>query len=80
MPSVRLEDFIERELQWEAGDDPVAQFNIRGNWTSRKFGNSGEYRHVEAHTCSMLGMDDKECQKWIFDFLAPMRETMKTGE
>lgn len=80
MPAVRLEDFIERELQWEAGDDPVAQFNIRGNWTSRKFGNSGEYRHVEAHTCYMLDMDDKECQKWMFDFLAPMRETMKTGE
>lgn len=79
-PVVRIKEFIDRELQWEAGDDPVKQFNVRGNWTTRKFGNSDDYRHVDAYTCDMLGMDDGECQKWIFDFLAPMRETMKAGE
>ena len=28
-PAKRLEEFIEKELNWDAGDDPVAQFNIR---------------------------------------------------
>ena len=79
-PAVRLEELIKKELQWEEGDDPVKQFNVRGNWANRKFGNSGDYRHVDSHTCAMLEMDDGECQKWIFDFLAPMRETMKVGE
>ena len=79
-PAVRLEELIKKELQWEEGDDPVKQFNVRGNWANRKFGNSGDYRHVDSHTCAMLEMDDGECQKWIFDFLAPMRETMKAGE
>ena len=78
-PGIRLEEFINKELQWKAGDDPVKQFNVRGNWTSRKFGNSGDYRHVDAHTCHMLGMDDGESRNWIFDFLAPMREKMKIG-
>lgn len=79
-PGVHLEELIINELQWEAEDDPVRQFNVRGNWTTRKFGNSGDYRHVDAHTCHMLGMREEECQKWIFDFLAPMRETMKAGD
>lgn len=79
-PIVRIEEFINRELQWEAGDDPVKQFNVRGNWTTRKFGNSSDYRHVDAHTCDMLEMGDDECQKWLFNFLAPMRETMKAGD
>lgn len=79
-PAKRLEEFIEKELNWDAGDDPVAQFNIRGNWTNRKFGNSGSYRHVEEAVCYMLGLTATEAQKWIFDFLAPMRETMKAGE
>lgn len=64
----------------DAGDDPIERYNIKSNWTQRKFGNSGEYRHVDAHTCAMLGMNGDECQKWIFDFLAPMREGMKGGE
>ena len=79
-PAKRLEEFIEKELNWDAGDDPAAQFNIRGNWTNRKFGNSGSYRHVEEAVCYMLGLTATEAQKWIFDFLAPMRETMKAGE
>ena len=41
--------------------------------------NSSDYRHVDAHTCHMLGMDEGECWNWILDFLAPMREKMKIG-
>lgn len=75
-PAIRLEELIERELKWESGVDPVERFNVRGNWTQRKFGN-GDYRHVEKHTCSMLGMSEEEQEKWLEDFLAPMRERMK---
>ena len=78
-PAIRLEELIERELKWESRVDPVERFNVRGNWTQRKFGN-GDYRHVEKHTCSMLGMSEEEQEKWLEDFLAPMRERMKAGE
>ena len=79
-PGVRLEELIERELKWENGDDPVKQFNIRGNWTTRKYGNSGSYRHVDSAVQKMLGMTFEESQQWLLDFLAPMRETMKNTD
>ncbi len=75
MPATRLEELIEQKLKWSAGDDPVERFNVRGNWTTRKFGN-GDYRPVDIHTCDMLGLSDEEYKKWQEDFLAPMREKM----
>lgn len=77
-PAVRLEELIEGKLKWNAGDDPVERFNVRGNWTTRKFGN-GDYRPVDVHTFDMLGMSVEECQKWREVFLEPFRESM-TGE
>ena len=71
-PGVRLEEWIERELIWEPGDDPVAQYNIKSNWDRRKFGNSGEYRDVTGHTQMMLGMTHDEAMKWLTDFLKPV--------
>ena len=78
-PAVRLEELIERKLNWNAGDDPVERFNVRGNWTTRKFGN-GDYRPVDVHTFDMLGMSAEERRKWQEDFLEPLRESMKAGE
>lgn len=75
-PGVRLEEFIERELNWESGDDPVKQYNIRSNWTNRKFGNSGDYRKVDEHICNMLGMGEEECQIWMQEFLKPITKTI----
>lgn len=75
MPTTRLEELIDRKLKWKSGDDPVKQFNVRGNWTTRKFGN-GDYRPVDIHTCDMLGLSDDDYKKWQEDFLAPMREKM----
>lgn len=74
-PAYRLEELIDRHLNWEAGDDPVSQYNICSNWTSRKFGN-GDYRHVDAAVHKMLGMTEEESRKWLDDFLAPMREKL----
>ena len=71
-PGVRLEEWIERELTWEAGDDPVAQYNIKSNWDRRKFGNSSEYRDVTGHTQMMLGMTRDESLRWLTDFLKPV--------
>ena len=79
-PGVRLEEWIERELQWEPGDDPVAQYNIKSNWGTRKFGNSGSYRHVEAAVHAMLGMDSSESLLWMMDFLKPTREKSEISE
>ena len=78
-PGVRLEELIERELKWESGDDPLERFNVRGNWTNRKFGNSGSYRQVDEAVHQMLGLTQEECEAWLTAFLAPMREKM-TGE
>lgn len=78
-PAVRLEELIERKLNWNAGDDPVERFNVRGNWTTRKFGN-GDYRPVDVHTFDMLGMSAEERRKWQEDFLEPLRESMKAGD
>ena len=78
-PGVRLEELIERELKWESGDDPLERFNVRGNWTNRKFGNSGSYRNVDAAVHEMLGLTQEEREAWFGAFLAPMREKM-TGE
>ncbi len=75
-PGVRLEEFIGRELDWDAGDDPVKQYNVRSNWTTRKFGN-GDDRQVDVHTCTMLGMGDEEHMQWLYRFLEPMREKVK---
>lgn len=71
-PGIRLEEWIERERLWEPDDDPVEQYNIRSNWTTRKFGNSGSYRHVDAAVQRMLGMTIDESHKWMIDFLKPM--------
>ena len=78
-PVARLEELIEQKLNWNAGDDPVERFNVRGNWTTRKFGN-GDYRSVDIHTCDMLGLNEEEYKKWQWDFFAPMQESMKAGE
>lgn len=74
-PAMCLEELIERELKWEKGDDPVSRFNIRGNFSLRKFGN-GECRAVDRHICNMLGMSEEECHKFLDDFFASVRETL----
>ena len=74
-----MEELITLELNRNVGDDPVEQFNVRGNWTTRKFGN-GDYRPVDVHTFDMLCMDDSEREEWREDFLEPFRESMKGGE
>lgn len=75
-PQARLEELIERELKWKDGDDPVVQFNVRGNWTTRKFGYSAFYRHVDIAVRRMLKMKEEENEKWLDDFLAPVGEKM----
>lgn len=75
-PGVRLEELIEKELPWKNGDDPIQRFNVRGNWTDRKFGNSSFYRRVESALHSMLGMTEAECEAWLKDYLKPIREKM----
>ena len=79
-PQTRLEELIEKDLQWKPGDDPLERFNVRGNWTSRKFGNSSGYRAVDMALISMLGLDSKEQDEWLQRFTAPMREKMNAGE
>ena len=74
-PQTRLEELIERELKWKDGADPMTAFNVRGNWTSRKFGN-GDYRHVEKAVMNMLEMSEREKETWLDEFLKPMREPM----
>ena len=73
-PQLRLEELIERELKWKDGDDPVAHFNVRGNWTTRKFGYSAFYRHVDDAVRQMLEMKKEDNERWLDDFLAPVRE------
>ena len=75
-PGIRLEELIEKELPWKNGDDPIQRFNVRGNWTNRKFGNSSSYRRVEGALHSMLGMTEAECEAWLKDYLKPIREKM----
>ena len=75
-PGVRLEELIERELKWENDDDPLERFNVRGNWTNRKFGNSGSYRQVDEAVHQMLGLTQEEREAWLGAFLAPMREKL----
>ena len=72
-PGIRLEELIKNELQWKPGMDPVESFNVRGNWTDRKFGN-GDYRRVDEAVFNMLGMSEEEQRTWLDRFLAPMRE------
>lgn len=74
-PAVRLEELIERELKWSAGADPVTAFNVRGNWTNRKFGN-GDYRRVDEAVMNMLEMSSEERRAWLDEFLRPLRESM----
>ena len=76
-PSGRLEEFIERSFEWEQGDDPVAQFNVRCNWGTRKFGNSTFYRHVDAAVQEMLGMTYEESRTWLTDFIQPDVELLR---
>ena len=74
-PGIRLEELIKNELQWKPGVDPVKRFNVRGNWTDRKFGN-GDYRRVDEAVFNMLGMSEEEQRTWLDRFLSPMREGM----
>ena len=74
-PGIRLEELIKNELTWKPGADPVERFNVRGNWTDRKFGN-GDYRRVDEAVMRMLGMDEEEQLSWMNRFLAPLREGM----
>ena len=77
-PGVRLEQLIEQELKWDKDVDPVERFNVRGNWTDRKFGN-GDYRRVDEAVMRMLKMNEEEQRLWLDRFLAPLREEM-SGE
>ncbi|MCR5294430.1 MAG: hypothetical protein K6E30_04535 [Lachnospiraceae bacterium] len=74
-PGVRLEEFIDSFLDWDSGDDPVDQYNIRSNWTNRKFG-YGDYRDVDAAVQKMLEMNSDESMQWLNKFLEPMRAKM----
>ncbi len=74
-PGIRLEQLIEQELKWDKDVDPVERFNVRGNWTDRKFGN-GDYRRVDEAVFNMLGMNEEEQRSWLNRFIAPMREGM----
>jgi len=78
-PATRLEELIEQELEWKNGVDPLEYFNVRGNWTSRKYGNSTVYRPVEIALQQMLEMSEDEYRKWQVDFLAPIREKLNNG-
>lgn len=78
-PQTRLEDLIEQDLNWAAGADPMTTFNIRGNWTSRKFGNSTGYRAVDMAVITMLGLNDEEQDEWLRKFTAPMRERLNAN-
>lgn len=75
---IRLEELIRNDLQWKPGMDPVERFNVRGNWTNRKFGNSCDYRDVDKAVQNMLGMDASEKETWIEAFLEPVREKLAT--
>lgn len=75
-PAIRLEELIKNELPWKPGMDPVRQFNVRGNWTNRKFGNSVFYRNVDDAVREMLGLTNEESKRWMDDFLAPVKEKM----
>ncbi len=79
VPGIRLEELIKQELHWGNSDDPVKQFNIRGNWTTRKYGNSVEYRDVDSGVQKMLKMTADESRQWLEDFLLPLREKMKNS-
>ena len=74
-PGVRLEQLIEQELKWDKDVDPVERFNVRGNWTDRKFEN-GDYRRVDEAVMRMLKMNEEEQRLWLDRFLAPLREEM----
>ena len=74
MPGIRLEEFIERYLDWEPGDDPVKRYNIKSNCTRRKYGNSGFYRDVAEAVHEMLDMNADEQLKWFEAFTAPLNE------
>lgn len=74
-PGVRLEELIKNELPWKSGMDPVEKFNVRGNWTDRRFGN-GDYRPVHEAVMKMLDMNAEEKHLWLDRFLAPFREEL----
>lgn len=75
MPQVRLEELIEQELMFEKGQDPLEHFDVRGNFTSRKYGNSPWYRRVDEAVCEMLQMNDGEQKVWIDRFMESIRNT-----
>lgn len=74
-PGIRLEELISRELKWKKESNPVKNFNVKINWTSRKFGN-GDYRRVDDVVVRMLDMTEEEKRQWFDDFSAPIRERL----
>jgi len=73
-PAARLEDLIRQELDWDSGQDPLEHFNVRGNWTTRKFGNSPEYRSVNDAVFDMLDMDESDRESWYKAFAGSMKK------
>ena len=53
----------------------MKNFNVKINWTSRKFGN-GDYRRVDDVVVRMLDMTEEEKRQWFDDFSAPIRERL----
>lgn len=74
MPAARLEELIEQEIKWEKGEDPIERFNVRGNFTHRKYGNNVYYRNVSDSLCNMLEMNDVERKVWIDEYFGTLRE------
>lgn len=75
-PGIRLEELIERQLNWKSGSDPVKDFNPRGNCDSRKFG-YGDYRDVDVAVRKMLNLSKEEEKEWESRLYAPLRDLMK---
>ena len=75
-PATRLDELIQLELVWERGQDPLESFNVRGNFTSRKFGNSPLYRNVQDAVFEMLNMDDEERNRWTDTFIGTMTKNL----
>ena len=66
-PAVRVEEFI-KELEWKKDADPSTAYRVRSNMTSRKFGYSPLYRHVDDAVCNMLMMTEEERNVWMEKF------------
>ena len=72
-PARRVEELIEQLLTWEKGENPLEHFNVMGNATTRKFGFSGFYRHVDSALFNMLGVTREEQMEWLNKVYGNMR-------